>query len=992
MGCRSESENIPSETVSSPVATDHPPAPSKQQRLDAAGRHLKSGEFERADDVIRALLIEDPDDQQASALMLRILLHRNDVASAIELLDRMGSQNPERRDDFDAHAASLLFQRKDFDAAITRLERLLGRSPDFDEARHLLAKVLDEQGDTFSSNQQARQLLNHTMLNRDELIGLIFPTRTHLTEQDISDSDAMRLKHRPSVLSVASTHRILGNPREALASLDASSDFTSRRNPAGIALYGRSLADAQMMDRLALWVAEAPAECESYPDFWMACGALARLNDPAVATECFVKAIRIEPGSIDAHYGLIQALEECGRHALAEKFRTRSNAVDSLARDVKRIRESTKPDPQDFVDVATQLMNVGRPLEAIAWQEYAIANFAPNSEERRSIPTYKTKVLERFPTGRDEETLLDELAESECSQAIAWLAASRSNPVNPSTMNAIDDRRPVPSGIDDLPFCDPVFVDVADRMKLSFQYFNAASPVDREFQIFQAFGGGAACIDFDRDGAVDFYLAQAGTTPPNGISAFANGLFRNQGKHFVDVIESSSADDRAYSVGVSAGDWNQDGFADLFIGNLGRNRLLINQGDGTFSDSQDPAIGQEQAYTSSVAIADLNDDGLPDIVEINYLDDPRIFAPIERDLEGKPVSLPGPLQFQPAMDRMILSVGDGTMDARPLGDQASDQFSTGLALIVTDIDGNRGNEVFVANDLRANQLWVRDDKTSEWNDAAVGVGVAYGTQGKPMACMGIAAADFDRNGQLDLHISNFENEWSNQYMQTKSGTFVDSAVPFRLDALSRKMLGFGTQAIDFDNNTIWDLIVGNGHIEDLTDKGSLFAMPTQLLAGSSDGFVETHVAGDDTYWQGMHFSRAMAKCDFNRDGKIDLLVTDLKSKPSLLENQTPTSHHGLQLELVGTRSERDAIGAIVVVEFGSTELMQTVQTGDGYLSKNESALFFGLGDTKSIDRVRVRWPSGIEQVFTDLDVDSRWQLVENAPTPWQLNVGVSPRK
>ncbi|TWU55898.1 FG-GAP-like repeat-containing protein [Rubripirellula reticaptiva] len=933
--------------------------------------------MDQAFDAVRNLLIEDPDSVAANALMLRVMIHRKDAGAAVNILDRLKLLDPSRRDDYDAHAASIQYQDGEALAATARLEALLKVSPEFDEARRLLVKILDQQGLSHDANQHVRSMMGHTGLSLEELVGLVFPTRSRNGAPDPVTATVDTGTLDPYVIRVASALRINGNPREALACLDASGWLVDHRSLAAVSLYGRTLADAQLFDELEAWAATTPQSCQRYPDYWIACGTLARRQDKEVAIECFIRAIQREPGSIDAFYGIVQSLEEEGKLELAKPFRNRLTELDSIARDVRELRGSASPTPRAFVDIATQLANIGRPLEAVAWQELAISSFSPDSEQLRLIPQYKAQVLSRFPMGYDETEIQCGWVSPIEDVASMWLAEIRSK--DPTQLNSKHwtKQSSIPSG---LSVTTPNFKNVAEQKRLTFRYLNAAEPVEREFQIFQAFGGGVACLDFDCDGAVDFYFAQAGTTPPDGRSDHPNELFRNLGDEFVGVVSSSYSDDRGYTVGVSAGDWNQDGFADLLIGSVGHNRLLINQGDGTFRTDQNSALRDQVAYTSSLAIADLTGDGLPDIIEINYLDDPAIFEPIRYGADGKPKSLPGPLQFKPAMDRLLVSVGDGSMLASPLGNQTDDAFRPGLALLVTDLDGQPGNEVFVANDLRANQMWFRgksSDGVSRWDDGAVGLGVAYGAGGKPMACMGVAAADFDQNGRLDLHVSNFEDEWSNQYMQTTSGTFEDCVVSYKLDVVTRKMLGFGTQAIDYDNDTVWDLIVGNGHIEDQTDKGSMFAMPTQVLAGRSDGFLLQQCAGDDDYWNSAHFTRGMAKCDFNRDGLVDVVATDLKKDVVLLQNQTVTDNHWLQLELVGTSSERDAVGARVTIEFKSKALVQAVQTGDGYLSKNESALFVGLGKADSIDQVRVLWPSGIQSVYRDLACDHRWLLVED---------------
>ncbi|MGB7326215.1 MAG: FG-GAP-like repeat-containing protein, partial [Rubripirellula sp.] len=747
---------------------------SKTQRIENASQLVQNGATDQAFDAVRNLLIEDPDSVAANTLMLRVMILRKDAEAAVTLLDRLKLLDPSRRDDYDAHAASIQYQDGDALAATARLEALLVISPDFDEARRLLVKILDRRGLSHDANQNARAMMGRTALTLEELVGLVFPTRSRNADSDPATAAVESDVLDPYGISVASALRINGNPRAALAYLDASGWLAGNRSFAAVSLYGRTLADAKRFDELQHWAATAPSSCQRYPDYWIACGVLARRQDKVdkeVAIECFIQAVQREPSSLDAFYGIVQLLEEDGKSELAKPFQKRLAELDSVARDVRSLRGSASPSPQAFVDIATQLANIGRPLEAVAWQELAISNFSPDSEQLRLIPQYKAQVLDRFPTGYDETEIRCGWVSPSEDTVATWLAEMRSRDPDQLNSNALTEKSSIPF---DLTATIPRFKNVADQKRLSFRYLNAAEPVEREFQIFQAFGGGVACLDFDRDGAVDFYFAQAGTTPPHGRSEHPNELFRNLGDEFVSVFASSRSDDRGYTVGVSAGDWNQDGFADLLIGNVGQNCLLINQGDGTFRTDQNSALRDQAAYTSSLAIADLTGDGLPDIVEINYLDDPAIFEPIQYGADGKPKSLPGPLQFKPAMDRLLVSVGEGSMLASPLGNQAEDAFRPGLALLVTDLDGKPGNEVFVANDLRANQMWFRsdlknsdsndhgsNDELSRWNDRAVGLGVAFGAGGKPMACMGIAAADFDQNGHLDLHVSNFEDEWSN---------------------------------------------------------------------------------------------------------------------------------------------------------------------------------------------------------------------------------------
>ncbi|WP_372726103.1 FG-GAP-like repeat-containing protein, partial [Novipirellula sp.] len=708
VGCREANEVT---TDIAPIANHSESAAessrTQSQRIESAVRLIEAGATSEASLVIRDLLIEDPDDLRFNTLMLRVLVADQDIAGAVSLLDRMVDVHPQRHDDLQAHAANLLYHDGAVEEAIGRLESLLTRSPEFYEARRRLAQMLNQQGYMFDANEQLRILIRDHSMTLDELVSLIFPDRSWVAVKDIPQDRSEWPKHQLSLMSVALAYRIEGNPRRALQYLSEFDPSGRRTDPAILSLHARSLADAQMYPQLRDWVASAPIQCQRYPDYWIACGNLAIHDKDDAAIVCFANAIQKEPHSLDAHYGMILSLENAGRTSQAELFRTRSQLLDTLGHNVRTIRDSTHPNSQAFVDVATGLMSVGRSLEAIAWQDFALALFSPQSPQRHQIGSYKSRVLAEFPSGSDESTILCGLDPRELPSLDRWFAMLK--PVSSTTEAAIKTVSHVRTTRDDFPPINAVFSNVAEQVGIEFRYRNAAVPVEREFLIFQAFGGGVACLDFDRDGHVDFYFGQAATTPPAGISAHSNALFRNHDGQFINVITGATADNRGYAVGVTAGDWNQDGFADLMIGNLGRNELLINQGDGSFRPLADDSLAEVSSFTSSVAIADVTGDTLPDIIEINYLDDPRIFDPIQYDADGKPVSLPGPLQFKPAMDRVWVSGGDGTMMPKPLGDQDTDGFSTGLALLVTDLDQTPGNDVFVANDLRANQLWVRHD-------------------------------------------------------------------------------------------------------------------------------------------------------------------------------------------------------------------------------------------------------------------------------------------
>jgi hypothetical protein len=439
------------------------------------------------------------------------------------------------------------------------------------------------------------------------------------------------------------------------------------------------------------------------------------------------------------------------------------------------------------------------------------------------------------------------------------------------------------------------------------------------------------------------------------------------------VTTLAQADDFNYSSGIAAGDVNQDGFPDLYLGALGRNRLLINNGDGTFRDATAQLGNVADLFTSSLVIADINGDALPDLFEATYVEMKDGFKLPEIGADGRGVQ-PSPLQHFAESDRWFENLGNDRFERREISEDAA-LPGTSLGLIVTDIDSNGSNEIFVANDARPNHLLVQAGGKGFLN-VADAKGAASGFSGESNACMGIAAGDFNRDGMLDLHVTNFLKESANHYLQTDGGSFTDYAARYGLSALSFPFIGFGTKAIDIDRNGWLDLIVTNGHVFDMRDEGEDLQMPPQLLMNLGNRFQQTSVDDKSGYWDSAHLGRSIAMTDYNRDGSIDFLVGHLDQPLALLRNETDSPGQWIQFELVGTASERDAIGARIVLTMGDEQLTAWVTAGDGYLCSDEAVIDFGLGANRQIDQAEFFWPSGRRQTFHSPKTGRRYLVVE----------------
>ncbi|MCG8649468.1 MAG: CRTAC1 family protein, partial [Pirellulales bacterium] len=255
---------------------------------------------------------------------------------------------------------------------------------------------------------------------------------------------------------------------------------------------------------------------------------------------------------------------------------------------------------------------------------------------------------------------------------------------------------------------------------------------------------------------------------------------------------------------------------------------------------------------------------------------------------------------------------------------------------------------------------------------------SIGANGVSQACMGVTAGDFDRNGWLDLHVTNFYNESSNLYLQSETGFFIDDALKYGLKSMTHKILGFGTHAADIDNDGWQDLAILNGHVHDDSANGIPFEMESQLLRGGPRGFSLQPAEQLGAYWTGKRLGRTLAVLDWNRDGKLDLLAGHLDAPIALLENRS-SAGNWIQLELVGVQSEREAIGAEVVVKAGNQVWRGWQTGGDGYMCSNEPIIPIGLGSVQGPVEVEIHWPAGTVQTVPELDINHRYLIVEGEP-------------
>jgi len=521
------------------------------------------------------------------------------------------------------------------------------------------------------------------------------------------------------------------------------------------------------------------------------------------------------------------------------------------------------------------------------------------------------------------------------------------------------------------------FVDDATTTGIQFQYVNGAQPNRGPF-MFEFTGGGVAVLDYDGDNWPDIYLTQGCQWPAGSAPGQdRDRLYRNLGNgQFADVTEAAGLGDDLFSQGVTVGDLNNDGFPDLYVANIGQNRLYLNAGDGTFQDISAQLKNRSARWTTSCLLVDLNGDGLADIYDVNYLKGDMIFQQVCGN------QLCHPNEFDAEQDQLLLNNGRGEFFDVTATAGILTTSGNGLGIVAADFGKNQQLDLFVANDAVANTFFKRrakqDAGTVLFQEQATIMGLAFDRDGAAQACMGIAAGDANQDGQLDLFITNYYRE-SNTLYQQQSGMFIDATRPAGLREPSFSLLGFGTQFLDADLDGLLDLVITNGHVDDYSKVGQPFEMPPQFFRnGGQANFQELSAQNLGPYFQHRYRGRGLARIDWNRDGREDFIVSHLDAPAALLTNQTKKHGNYLAVQLVGTTSSRDAIGTRVTVTSGDKSWTAQLTAGDGYQASNQRQLVFGLGKIQQLETVRIDWIGGTSDTFTELPVNSTIRIIEGS--------------
>jgi hypothetical protein len=520
------------------------------------------------------------------------------------------------------------------------------------------------------------------------------------------------------------------------------------------------------------------------------------------------------------------------------------------------------------------------------------------------------------------------------------------------------------------------FVDRTAAAGLAFR--STYGGVETSTYILETTGTGVAFLDYDRDGRLDVFFAN-GTT----LEGFPEGkaprcaLYHNNGDGtFSDVTVAAGVARSGWGQGVAVGDYDNDGWPDLYLTFFGRNVLLRNKGDGTFADVTDAAGVGAGGWSTSAAFADYDNDGRLDLYVARYVDlDLKTAArPGEKKncfYHGFPVMC-GPRGLAGARDVLFHNNGDGTFTDVTVraGDLDRERFR-GLGVVWGDYDDDGWPDLFVANDAHPNLLY-HNNRNGTFTEVAFAAGVAFDEDGRERAGMGVDFGDYDNDGWLDLVVTNFYGEPHSLYLNQGHGTFRETTWPSGIGEATMRALGWGTGFVDFDNDGSTDIFFVNGHVYPEVDRQRLdetYAQPSLVFRNKGDGtFADvTGAAGEAlaSRWVG----RGAAFGDYDDDGRVDVVISTVNGLAVLLRNESAPSNHWLTVKLVGRRGNRDAIGARVKVRAGVRTLTREVHGGGSYLSQSDLRVHFGLGPIAPVPSLEVRWPGGAVERFAEVAAD-----------------------
>jgi hypothetical protein len=519
------------------------------------------------------------------------------------------------------------------------------------------------------------------------------------------------------------------------------------------------------------------------------------------------------------------------------------------------------------------------------------------------------------------------------------------------------------------------FVDVTSAAGITWN-LKALAPGAK--YLIETMGGGGGFIDYNGDGRLDIYLVCYSQTPqPPGAAKLRDILYRNNGDGtFTDVTDSAGISNSMRGTGLAVGDYNNDGWPDMYVTGYGASKLCRNNGNGTFTDVTGRAGVDNNLWGTSSAFFDYDNDGYLDLYVCNYLTYDEANLPCTL-YDGKPYCL---IQnFKGSSSKLFHNNRDGTFTDVSEKARIANPRGKGLGVVALDYDNDGRIDVFQANDAAANFLY-HNNGDGTFSEVALEAGVAFDPNGNARGGMGVDAEDLDGDGYLEIFVANFSGQTNALFHNERDGIFTETTNKLGLGTVSIPMSGFGTRFLDYNNDGLVDLFVHNGHPFEPINKifpETTFTEPPFLFENTGKGFREV-AAEHGVSLKKFYSGRGLAIGDFDNDGDLDLLLINVGEPPVLLRNDGGNRTHWLGIKLVGTKSNRDGIGATIIVTVQGRRRTTQRLGGGSYCSASDPRVSFGLGAIAKIDEIEVRWPSGRISTLKNINANQYLTIKEGA--------------
>lgn len=920
------------------------------KQLQEIKRLLEAGDVIASRKQLLDLHASDGTNAEALELLADVELRSGNAAAAIEWLNRVPDLPADRAARARHQASQLAMELGQVRATEALALEALRLDPHFLEPRRLLMRFY------FVLFQQRKLYEQSAILDRRgelSLQDLLMRCVAHRAAWDDDDhvrwlEGCMRTDPEDPLIR-ATLARYYANSDRYVAARRVLKDAFDDAPDAWWVLLARAedrFEQGQFREAFGL-LARLPAAADGESRVWLARGKVWNaLGHPSSALLAFKNAGKLDPYDSAPTYSVARILMRQGESAQAKAMFVRSQQQKDLMRLMGRLMEASNP--------AYQLIE-------------------PVEETLRST----TQLFGKLGMSREAAIVAREL-EKQASAAGEEKPRPTASNVERLTLASLDDLAPVeqpelgeePLGgagettvANDMGRPELRLVDVSRQLGLTFRYDTGRSPYR---WLMETLGGGVAVMDFDLDGWPDIYLTQGCLLPVGDRKRESNRLFRNvDGGQATDVTMLAGLAHFGYGQGCAVGDYDNDGFPDLVVCNYGETALFRNRSDGTFENVTTSSGVMNTGWSTSAAFSDIDRDGDLDLYVVRYLE-----APFET---LQPCKFKGgytscrPFNYEAAQDVFWENLGNGQFAERTseAGFIASD--GKGLAVLIADFDRQGRESVFVANDTTANFCFEQSSE-ARFDENGILNGLAVNGDGVSEACMGIASGDVDGDGRFDLFVTNFQGETNTFYRALGDGEFADDTQRAGLADTSRNMLGFGCQFFDIDCNGWLDLFVSNGHLHEP-------AQPAQLYYNQGGGRFREVSREAGRYFRQPRMGRSVATLDWNRDQLPDLVVTYQVENVSLLLNQS-TAGRRLTLKMIGSTSNRDAIGTQIRARAGERDLYYRVDRGGGYFAANDPQVIVGCGDATEIDHLEVTWPSGEVASWHDVPTGQTYVIVE----------------